>query len=77
MLPRHCLGMPGPNDAYGRVNASYKYCKQASTLSDGNVRTESDSIFALAVLCFTNQYSEFYYNATDAMLGFVSLCDPA
>ena len=62
--------MPGPN--YGRVNAMY--CKHTSTPSDGKVRIASDSIFALPKLCFTNRYSEFYYNAT---LGFASLCEPS
>ena len=67
--------MPGPNAAYGRINAMY--CKHTSTPSDGNVRIASDSIFALPVLCFNNQYSEFYYNATNVMLGFASLCEPS
>ena len=42
-----------------------------------DARIESDSIFASAVLSFTNQFSEFYHNVMDAMQGFVSLCEPS
>ena len=42
-----------------------------------NTRIGSDSIFASAALHFTNQVLEFYHNATDAMQGFASLCEPS
>ena len=40
-----------------------------------NARIGSDSIFASAALCFTNQFSEFYHSTMVGTQGFVSLCE--
>ena len=61
------------------------YCKhnmlplmpQMANATQCNTRIGSDSIFASAALRLTNQFSEFYHNATDTTQGFVSLCEPS
>ena len=57
-----------------------KICFHQRLETQRNARTGSDNsdlIFASAALHFTNRFSEFYHNRTDAMQSFASLCKPS
>ena len=41
------------------------------------MRIGSDSVLTLVALHWTNQFSEFYQNATDTIQGFATLCEPS
>ena len=55
----------------------YMLPSTSSNATQCDAKMGSDSIFASAALRFTNQFSEFYHNATDATQGFASLCEPS